>query len=559
MIKETVKNVADNSTLIVTRINTMMANTENCANITTLSLIKIIQGNLNYSENSASYLEIRGKIENELNTIKITFPDIESSAFIDKDFNAFILNNSLANNLNKAFESGIFKEVDNSSTQNKWFLMQKREFLVTDINSPVLTLAKKVIDPRNGKKLGILVLNIKESTISDIYASVGPENITSYFIVDGQGKIVSSQKKDDVLKSLTNTKLRQLILGRGNFSEIKDIDGKNTLITSTSLEYFDWRLVSVIPIQKLTDDVNKNTIVVVLLGIMCMILALLAATVLSRVIAKPLVKLTKKMDEIKDGNLDVVCNVNSKDEIGRLALGFNIMVERIKELLNKSTQEQKKLREYELALIQAQIKPHFLYNSLELIYTLCGMAGAKEAQIATKSLADFYRIALSKGKEIISLEEEIKNVNDYLNIQRYRYYDVFDYEIKVQDEIKRSKILKLTLQPLVENSIYHALKTKGSFGRILIEGYMEDDNVIIKVFDDGVGISEEKIKEIFDYQHPETDKGSFGLRSVDERIKLFFGEKYGLKIESVLGEGTIITVVIPFLTGGSGYAEINHC
>ncbi|CAM4011634.1 sensor histidine kinase [Cohnella lubricantis] len=550
IIQKTVKNVTDNSTLIVTRINTIITNAQNCANVTTLNLISQIQKNLNYGNTSVSLFEMRGKIENELSLIKITFPDVESAAFVDSNSNIFSSTDKMVTNLDETLKSEIYRRVDRSSSENILFPMQVRNYLVSDINAPVLTIAKRVIDPRSGKKLGMLVLNVKEKSLSDVYNSVGPASTTSYFILNEQGNIVSSQNKDDILKPFTNPSLKKLILSKGNFSEIKNNNGKDTLVASTSLQYLGWKLVCVIPIQELTADIDKNTWVVVVLGITCLLLALFFATILSAIIAKPLVKLLIKMDEIKRGNLDVIFYIKSRDETGRLALEFNIMVKRIKDLLDKSKQEQKKLREYELALIQAQIKPHFLYNSLELIYMLSGMAGATDAQIATKSLADFYRVALSKGKEIITIEEEIKNVNDYLNIQKFRYFDVFDFEIKVQDEIKNNKILKLILQPLVENSIYHGLKTKGSFGKIRIEGFIKNENIIIMVIDDGVGISEEKVKQILNNKTSPASVESFGLRSVDERIKLFYGEGYGLNIESELGKGTTITIVIPYKVGG---------
>lgn len=559
IIEETAKNMTDNASLIVTRINTMMDNTENCANITTLGLIQLIEDDPDYGLDSVSSLDMRVKIENELNTIKITFPDIESAVYIDKDLNVFTNNKQIEMNIDKLKESGLIEKMDQSSPQNKWLSMQRREFMVTDTEMPVLTLAKRVIDSRNGKTFGILLLNITENEISDIYTSMGPENITSNFILDEQGMIISSQNPEDVLKQLENEKLKNLILGKESFSEIERIGWKRTLVTSITMGKEGWRFVSVIPVRGLTSDIDKTRIVVILLVLMCFLMAIVAASLLSRVIVKPLTGLTGKMDEIKDGNLEVVCEVGSRDEIGKLASGFNLMVMRIKELLNKSMQEQKKLREYELALIQAQIKPHFLYNSLELIYTLCGMVGAKEAQTATKSLADFYRIALSKGQEVISLEEEMKNVKDYLNIQRYRYCDVFDYEIQIPEEIKKSKILKLTLQPLIENSIYHGLKTKGSYGKIQVKGYLEGQNVHVVVRDDGVGMSRKRIDEILDDRHPEKLKESFGLRSVDERLRLFFGEQYGLKIESEPGRGTVINIIIPYRPEGREYAEDNGC
>lgn len=549
IIEKTVKNVADNSMLIVTRINTIISNAGNGANITTLNLIDLIKDNQNYLQNNILLLEMRWKIENELSLIKVTFPDVESAFYVDTEFNIFSSSNRLFSNKDKVRDSEIYKRVDQSNPENIFFPMQQRDYLVLDENVPVLTIAKKVIDPSNGKKLGMLVLNIKESTISEVYKSVGPESITSYFILNEQGIIVSSQNKQDLLQPYTHPDLGQLIFNRDDFSERKKIDREEQLISSTSMEYLGWKLVSVIPIKELTADIDKNTFVVIILGLLCMSLAIIAASALSTFITNPLVKLLRKMDEVKRGNLNIVLNINSRDEIGRLAYQFNEMIKRIRELIHNSEAEQKKLREYELALIQAQIKPHFLYNSLELAYTLSGMAGAKDAQIAIKSLADYYRVVLSKGKEIITIEEELKSVNDYLNIQRYRYYDVFDFEISVQEEIKVCKILKLTLQPLVENSIYHALKLKGGFGKITINGTIEDEKVLLKVIDDGVGISQVRLAEILDYKRSTAEGQSFGLRSVDERIKLFFGEEYGLEVKSKPGEGTTITVVIPVRLG----------
>ena len=546
VIQETVKNVTDNATLIVTQINTMMEGTQNCANIMTLGLIKLLTANVNYNDNHAAYIEMNGKIENELSTIKITFPFIDSSAFIDQEGNIFCIDDSMKKNTDIIHKKKLLQKIEKCNTENQWMPMQKRNYFVTDSSIPVLTLAKKIINPKNGKTFGVLILNIKETAISDIYRNMGPENIASDFVVDEKGKIVSSENGQELLKTLSDEKLKIFHLYGKDFSKIMSVEGNKMLVTSTSIGYLNWRFVSVIPIRDLLADINKNKVAVIFVSGICLLFALMTATILSNIIVKPIVNLSQKMNEIKDENLDIVCDVESNDEIGKLASGFNMMITRIKDLLNKSVREQKKLRKYELALIQAQIKPHFLYNSLELIYTLCGMSGAKEAQAAVKSLANFYRIALSKGQEVISLEDEIKNVNDYLNIQRYRYCDVFDYNINIQDEIKKSRILKLTLQPLVENAIYHGLKTKGSFGQLSIEGYLNGQNVDILIKDDGIGMSEEKIEEIFANDKSLNNTKSFGLRSVDERIKLFFGEAYGLTIESESGKGTTITVTIPF-------------
>ena len=297
IIEETAKNMTDNASLIVTRINTMMDNTENCANITTLGLIQLIEDDPDYGLDSVSSLDMRVKIENELNTIKITFPDIESAVYIDKDLNVFTNNKQIEMNIDKLKESGLIEKMDQSSPQNKWLSMQRREFMVTDTEMPVLTLAKRVIDSRNGKTFGILLLNITENEISDIYTSMGPENITSNFILDEQGMIISSQNPEDVLKQLENEKLKNLILGKESFSEIERIGWKRTLVTSITMEKEGWRFVSVIPVQGLTSDIDKTRIVVILLVLMCFLMAIVAASLLSRVIVKPLTGLTGKMDE----------------------------------------------------------------------------------------------------------------------------------------------------------------------------------------------------------------------------------------------------------------------
>jgi two-component system sensor histidine kinase YesM len=326
------------------------------------------------------------------------------------------------------------------------------------------------------------------------------------------------------------------------------IDKEETLITLTPIEKMKWRLVNQTNLLQLTSETRKLSYISLWIGLICLAIALLGGSMLSNVIAKPIVILTKKMQKVKEGNLNIQYDVNSTDEIGMLASGFNSMLERIRSLLDKVNLEQRKKREFELALIQAQIKPHFLYNTLDLIYIFSDTGRNIEAKNTTKNLADFYRIALSKGKEIITVEEELKNVENYLAIQRVRYSDIFDYEIKAGEDVLGYEIPKLTIQPLVENSIYHGLKLKGSFGKLLIESYVQDNDVIIKITDDGVGISKEKLKKITDNNHE--SKESFGLPSVNERIKLYFGEEYSLKIDSVMGEWTTATIRIPKRKGG---------
>ncbi|WP_105617662.1 sensor histidine kinase [Vallitalea okinawensis] len=274
---------------------------------------------------------------------------------------------------------------------------------------------------------------------------------------------------------------------------------------------------------------------------------LLNSRLLSHVITNPLKELTKSAKKIGEGQFDLKVKQDRYDEIGILSKAFNKMTYKIDELIKDVKSEQKKKREYEMALIQEQIKPHFLYNCLDVIYTLCELERVNEASEATKALADYYRVTLSNGKDIITLGEEFKNVEDYLALQAIRYSDVFTYTIHVDEKIKSYRIVKLTLQPLVENAIYHGLKPRGRQGQIWIHGSIVGQEIYIEVRDNGVGMSEDRVQELMGNRNDT----NFGLYNVQDRIGLFFGQGYGLEILSQENEGTTVKIRLPM-------EEIHH-
>ncbi len=545
IIEKTFINVQDDSSLILTRIGSLLSNAESCANI----IVKDINGRdirtlFTSNDGNETYsIDKRSRITYVLNYALVIFPEVESAAFIDNQNELYYTSKNLSDGYDKAAGSDLMKRIKSSSGPSLWFPMERRSFLAEDKNEAVLTLGKKVLDIDGGETLGALVLNIKESSISSIYDKLGNSKGGYYLISDASGRIISSGNKNELFTTM-NTELSDEFFDPGTgMQKTSSLHGKEVLITTMPIKKMNWTLINETGVLQLTSETRKLSLISLWLGLVCLTIALLGASILSSLIAKPIVKLTKMMQKVKEGNLDIQHSVSSQDEIGMLASGFNSMLERIRSLLVKVEAEQRKKREYELALIQAQIKPHFLYNTLDLIYIFCSMGRNSEAQSTTKNLADFYRIALSRGKEIIPLEEELKNVENYLLIQRVRYSDIFDYEIKADKDILGFNIPKLTIQPLVENSIYHGLKMKGAFGKLLVESYLQNEEVIIKITDDGIGIDEEKLKKILHYT--EKSKESFGLTSVDERIKLYFGEEYGLKLDSIKGKWTTVTIRIP--------------
>ncbi len=267
-------------------------------------------------------------------------------------------------------------------------------------------------------------------------------------------------------------------------------------------------------------------------------------------ITGPVNKLCDATKQIAGGDFSTRVAIEGKDEIATLAESVNDMSEHLEELVRQIKEDERKMRYAELRLLQEQINPHFLYNTLDTIVWLVEGNDSEKAVNMVVSLSEFFRIVLSKGKEIITIKEEEQHIRSYLEIQQVRYQDILDYDIQIEPEIYPYEILKLTLQPLVENALYHGIKTKRAKGMILVTGKMEDDKIYFDVKDNGVGMNEAELASLRSKilkPCKETDSG-FGLANVNERIRMNFGLEYGITIHSKQGEGTLVQVVIPART-----------
>lgn len=288
------------------------------------------------------------------------------------------------------------------------------------------------------------------------------------------------------------------------------------------------------------------TFIVILLMIVVFAVLVVSAYVVNS-ITKPVIELSKATESIAKGNFEKRVGVSTKDEVALLAESTNDMARHLQVMVDKIKEDERKVRYTELRLLQEQINPHFLYNTLDTIIWLIECENNEGAVNMVVSLSDFFRLVLSKGREYITIREEEKHVKSYLEIQQVRYRDILEYNIDIDDELYEYKILKLTLQPLIENSLYHGIKYKRAKGSIEISGRMENNNIILKVKDTGVGMDEETLKRLQEeISRPckETESG-FGIANVNERIKMNFGSKYGVSVESEVGVGTTVTVMIP--------------
>jgi len=268
---------------------------------------------------------------------------------------------------------------------------------------------------------------------------------------------------------------------------------------------------------------------------------------ISTSITQPIRQLGKVTDQVAKGDLTVRSDVRSGAEVSKLTDSFNTMIDKVNELLEQVTVEQDRLQKARMELLQAQINPHFLYNTLDAIVWLAEAGEQKRVVSMVGSLSDFFRTSLSRGKDIISIKEEITHVRSYLEIQQVRYQDILNYEILIPEEFYNFMIPKITVQPLVENALYHGIKNKRGLGLIQITGEKTGDFFVINIKDNGIGITEERLVQVREGIENKvlTGKDMYGLYNVNERIRLNFGEKYGIYIESEYGEGTTVKVLLP--------------
>lgn len=299
--------------------------------------------------------------------------------------------------------------------------------------------------------------------------------------------------------------------------------------------------------SQLNVRVNSFT---VFCGILLLLLILMVAILIVMIVTdiiRPIKELSRVTEQVAEGDFSARAEVKTQDEVAVLADSVNLMTESLEGLVTKIKEDERKMRKADLRLLQEQINPHFLYNTLDTIVWLIEGNDPDKAVSMVMSLSEFFRLVLSKGKEYITIQEEELHIKSYLEIQQVRYRDILEYEIRIDPVLYQYQILKLTLQPLVENSLYHGIKYKRAKGRITVTGQMEGERILLRVEDDGVGMEEEELHKLQgEIEKPckETEKG-FGLANVNERIRMNFGAEYGMKIDSVKGKGTCVEIVIP--------------
>ncbi|HHT98449.1 MAG TPA: histidine kinase [Clostridiales bacterium] len=390
-----------------------------------------------------------------------------------------------------------------------------------------------------GKELGLLCINFNDSNLKELlkrnnsYANSGINLIDSSGIILSTYDSTQTKSKIDYLDKLVNKS--------GSFT--KD----NMLHIYQKIGKWNYYLVYMIPTKELMSS-SINVMVVLILFILIMgIFTLFTSKKLVEVAYKPLNDVILKMDNVSLGKLDVRMNEkNIGEDFAKLSIGFNSMMDQIILLMEKVKSEQHQLDQIRFNALQSQIKPHFLYNTLECIHWQAISEGNEEVSTLVKALAAYYKICLSEGKEIITLDQEIEHIRNYIIIQNMRYDNIVDSDIQVDFKFNNVKIPKITLQPLVENSIYHGLKVKeGKSGKIKLHVEQDENDIIIVLADTGLGMTQDEIDKMNNsISHYSADFG-YGVRNANKRIELLFGEEYGLHYIKNKEDGITVKIRLP--------------
>lgn len=436
-----------------------------------------------------------------------------------------------------------YYDIINANGDPVWISTHKN---FTENEEYVFSYARSIINENTGESIGIFLADISETNISSTYDSLVSNN--SIYVVDKSGKIISNTNKDMLGINFYNMDRFFKIFGDSDYAIIEKSKGK-FLFSKYANSNVDWLIVEEIPLETVLSIVYEFKDDLLVIGIVVSVISFLIAYFIASRTSKPLSKLCSELEKFGKNEQVGYFQVTGWREINRICDECNSMSERISSLLVDVKQKEELKRQAEISFMQAQINPHFIYNTLFSIKCLVDM-GDKEAAIGIiQSFTSILKNILTYTTEYIAIHEEIEFIRDYVKLQKYRYGDIFDLNIICSDDIAKCMILKMLIQPFVENSIFHGFNGIVVRGIITVSFEKQDtDNLIVKIEDNGRGLSEDEIANIWFGRKvlKQQDSNMIGIRNISDRIRLLYGNEYTVTIQSQPLIGTTITIILPY-------------
>lgn len=444
--------------------------------------------------------------------------------------------------------TGVHDNVKNEEWFNQTFATSEAK-LIPVLNIPTtqnpaypnsFSISRYASYDKNNTFDAVLHIEFSFNAIVNLLSETALGEGGNFLIYDKNYRIVYSSLPKDLGDKISI--LKELVVGNGHYS----ISNHSYFVFASSISNTSWRLGVFLNYDAVSEAIKSFTIYILITGGVLLFVGSFVAFLAIRKSVKPILLLSKEMTEIVslEDMPSKILDIKGSREVVELDNSFKALIGRIDDLKDKLIYEKEEQRKSELQALQNQINPHFLYNTLDSILALIDKNKNMEAEEMIVALSRFFRISISKGKNIITLKKEIEHANNYLLIQKLRFGDAFDYSFDVEDDILNVDVVKLILQPIIENSINHGLK-EGEKGTIKVKGYKKDGFIILSISDNGYGMLEETRIALENSLKDESETKGVGLKNVYLRLRVYYGDKADIKIESKLDEGTTISLIIP--------------
>lgn len=521
-----------------------------------LNQIEMVHKDLYYNKDVQLYLkkdilqydiqEIGDRVAENMNSLSMARNDITNIYLFTKD-GRYIIDDPEA----KLKDIDIKKEdwyINTLNVEGMLVTESRIDHLIEGRYNWVITCTHPLKEWGRDEILGVLKVDLNFNIISDMCQKVKLGKKGYVFILDSKGNIVYHPKQQLIYSNLKCEPIDEILqANNGTYTLNSRNEGikQYNIITSDAI---GWTIVGVAYLDEINEYTTRLKGFHFLLAGSALVVSIIISILIARRILNPINKLIYAVKSFEKGDLNIRIDIGEDNEFGKLESAFNNMAYEIKKLMEQIKREQELKRKNEMRVLQAQINPHFLYNTLDSIVWMAEMEEHESVVEMTSALAKLFRISLNKGKEIVTVGQEMEHVTNYLKIQKMRYGSKLDYSIEVDPQIMDQNIIKLILQPIVENAIYHGIKYKEGVGQVDISGKGEDGTIKFIIRDDGVGMPQEVVSNLLS-KNIKTKNG-VGLNNVNERIQLYYGEEYGIQVNSKEGKGTEVIVTLP-------YAEID--
>ncbi|MEG1752684.1 MAG: sensor histidine kinase [Christensenella sp.] len=517
-----------------------------------ISNIESISGLINTNKDIISYLEhpeaedagvARANFSNFLNYLPQIDQNIVSIFVFDKENKPIYVPAYLRMKQNYDItQDEWYQNVENNMTDIPVITGTQVRTMTQGENPWVISLSRRILNRKTGGVVGTQLVELNYSAIDGILNDINLGSKGYIFIVDEEGNMVYHPQLQLIYSGLKKENVAAALDAKTTVIELPQ---DNKIYDVTKIAGTDFSMVGFTFLDEIVASSQEMITIYIILTLIMALAAFIGSVQMAKYVTRPLSKLEHAVGEVEKGDLNANFDIKGTLETEKFAESLSSMISNVKQLMEQIIDDQEMIRTSELKALQSQINPHFLYNTLDSIVWIAEDTGSEKIKEITVALANYFRIVLSAGKDIISVHDEVEHVRSYLIIQKMRY-EMLDYKIEVEPAALACMMPKLLLQPIVENAIYHGVKNNADGGTIWIRGRAEDEKLIFTIDDNGRGMRAHELERIFDKNRKSAIKhGGIAMRNIKDRIELYYGKEYGVRVESVYRRGTRVTVTLP--------------